>query len=222
MKILKTISIATALILSTSANAALVERLGGLAYYDTEADLTWLTDANYAGTTDYAPYNGLMSWSDANTWAENLNINGITGWRLPETLIPDETCSYSDWGPNCTGSEMGNMFYNVLGGVANNSISTIHNTNYDLFSNIQPTSYWSATEYMVEIGTDNVLTAWLFNFDIEGVSGAGYQNSQHIGALLSAWAVYDGDISAVPVPAAVWLFGSGLIGLVGFARHKKA
>ena len=28
--------------------------------------------------------------------------------------------------------------------------------------------------------------------------------------------------SVVPVPAAVWLFGSGLIGLVGFARRKKA
>ena len=28
--------------------------------------------------------------------------------------------------------------------------------------------------------------------------------------------------SPVPVPAAVWLFGSGLIGLVGFARRKKA
>ena len=27
--------------------------------------------------------------------------------------------------------------------------------------------------------------------------------------------------SAVPVPAAVWLFGSGLIGLIGFARRKK-
>ena len=27
---------------------------------------------------------------------------------------------------------------------------------------------------------------------------------------------------AVPVPAAVWLFGSGLIGLVGFSRRKKA
>jgi len=28
--------------------------------------------------------------------------------------------------------------------------------------------------------------------------------------------------SPVPVPAAVWLFGSGLIGLVGFARRKKS
>jgi hypothetical protein len=30
------------------------------------------------------------------------------------------------------------------------------------------------------------------------------------------------SVSAVPVPAAVWLFGSGLLGLVGVARRKKA
>ncbi len=35
-----------------------------------------------------------------------------------------------------------------------------------------------------------------------------------------AWAVKSGDVSAVPVPAAVWLFVSGLVGLVGFARRK--
>jgi hypothetical protein len=29
------------------------------------------------------------------------------------------------------------------------------------------------------------------------------------------------NISAVPVPAAVWLFGSGLLGLVGIAKRKK-
>jgi len=28
------------------------------------------------------------------------------------------------------------------------------------------------------------------------------------------------NISAVPLPAAAWLFGSGIIGLVGFARRK--
>ena len=31
----------------------------------------------------------------------------------------------------------------------------------------------------------------------------------------------EGTVSAVPVPAAVWLFGSGLLGLVGVARRKK-
>jgi len=33
--------------------------------------------------------------------------------------------------------------------------------------------------------------------------------------------VAEAPISAVPVPAAVWLFGSGLIGLLGFAKRKK-
>lgn len=38
---------------------------------------------------------------------------------------------------------------------------------------------------------------------------------------LSAGA-FSGSLSIVPVPAAVWLFGSGLLGLVGIARRKKA
>lgn len=29
------------------------------------------------------------------------------------------------------------------------------------------------------------------------------------------------SVSAVPIPAAAWLFGSGLIGLIGLARRKK-
>jgi hypothetical protein len=34
------------------------------------------------------------------------------------------------------------------------------------------------------------------------------------------WA-YTPEISTVPVPPSVWLFGSGLIGLIGIARRKK-
>lgn len=33
---------------------------------------------------------------------------------------------------------------------------------------------------------------------------------------------FSGIMTPVPVPAAVWLFGSGLLGLVGVARRKKA
>lgn len=31
-----------------------------------------------------------------------------------------------------------------------------------------------------------------------------------------------GSISAVPAPTAIWLFGAGLIGLIGFIRRRKA
>jgi hypothetical protein len=35
------------------------------------------------------------------------------------------------------------------------------------------------------------------------------------------WTASTFSMTPVPVPAAVWLFGSGLLGLVGVARHKK-
>ena len=39
-----------------------------------------------------------------------------------------------------------------------------------------------------------------------------------------AWAVHDGDVGAavVPLPAAAWLFGTGLLGLIDMARKKVA
>ena len=35
------------------------------------------------------------------------------------------------------------------------------------------------------------------------------------------FAPFSHDATVVPVPAAVWLFGSGLLGLVGIARRRK-
>ena len=42
-----------------------------------------------------------------------------------------------------------------------------------------------------------------------------------VGTLFGDW---EGTVTlqAVPIPAAVWLFGSGLLGLAGIARRKKA
>lgn len=80
-------------ILSFNVHAALVERLGGLAYYETDANLTWLADANLAQSSGYDA-DGFMSWADANTWAANSNINGALNWRLPNTLEPDPSCLF--------------------------------------------------------------------------------------------------------------------------------
>ncbi|MDC1286283.1 PEP-CTERM sorting domain-containing protein [Gammaproteobacteria bacterium] len=30
------------------------------------------------------------------------------------------------------------------------------------------------------------------------------------------------SVSPVPVPAAIWLFGTGIIGLIGFSKRRKA
>ena len=216
--------IATVLVLSSNANAALIERLGGLAYYDTEADLTWLADANYAHTSGHSA-DGFMNWTNANNWVAGLDIAGVTGWRLPSIVdVGNDGCNFSASGGTDCGynvdtstSELANLFHNVLGNLAYyNTNGYGPQPNWGLmnsgpFSNVQPYRYWTSTEY-----APNTFNAWTF------VMNEGQQRELNKGSHFNAWAVYTGDVSTVPVPAAVWLFGSGLIGLVGLARRKKA
>ncbi len=37
-----------------------------------------------------------------------------------------------------------------------------------------------------------------------------------------AWVSFAPSATIVPLPAAVWLFGSGLVGLIGFSKRRKA
>ena len=56
-------------------------------------------------------------------------------------------------------------------------------------------------------------------------SNAGSSGSWATGALddkdLSHFTIYTSGISPVPVPAAFWLFGTALIGFIGFSRRTK-
>ena len=59
------------------------------------------------------------------------------------------------------------------------------------------------------------------------VNGAGFTDGAFIGFggyfdIGSGNSLHVTSVSAVPVPAAVWLFGSGLLGLIGVARRKSA
>jgi hypothetical protein len=222
--------IVVALGVSSAANAALVSRLGGLAYYDTVLDITWLQDANYAQTSGYDA-DGRMLWADANAWAASLTIAGINGWRLPDTgpvngVAFDYNDSYdgsTDYGynisapgsayPGSTGSEMAYMYYNTLGNLGYcDTAATCPQTGWGLtnigpFYNVQSYYYWSATERAPDY-------AWSFDL------GYGPQYNPLKTFYVYAWAVHSGDVGAVPVPAAVWLFGSGLLGLVAVARRR--
>ena len=65
-----------------------------------------------------------------------------------------------------------------------------------------------SNDLLIELGVDPSTQFEFFGFSIESANGN----------------VVSTDIinTAVPVPPAVWLFGSGLLGLVGIARRKKA
>ncbi len=110
---------------------------------------------------------------------------------------------------------MAHLFYNTLGNVG--LFDTAGNqtgcglsclTNSGPFFNIQLV-YWSGTEFASLPGF-----VWSFG------SNFGDQGALRKSPNLFAWAVRSGDVSTVPIPAAVWLLGSGLVGLLGFGHRS--
>ncbi len=153
---------------------------------------------------------------------------GFSDWCLPGvTDVGNDGATYTnfyqgvDYGYNITvKGEVASLWYDTLGNTA--YFDTAGNptgcagaptyclTNTGPFSNLQSYDYWSGVEYAPNTGN-----AWYFS---TSHGGQGNGNKYNV---LYGWAVRSGDVSAVPVPAAVWLFGSGLIGLLGVARRKR-
>jgi hypothetical protein len=197
------------------------------AYYDTTQNITWLADANYAQTTGYDA-DGQMTWNNATTWVTQLNIGGVTGWRLPTTVDvgndgETEANFYQgiDYGFNITThSEMSHLFYVTLGDLAYYDTSgggpfpDRGLTNSGPFAIDSSFAYWSATRFTQTPGRG----WWTFNFF------SGFQSSDSGLFENQAWAVHSGDVGvpAVPVPAAVWLLLSGIASLAGLSKRPKA
>jgi hypothetical protein len=196
------------------AQAALIDRGGGL-IYDTDLNITWLQDANFAKTSGFDS-DGKMDWNTAYNWAANLAYHDsvrstdISGWRLPKSNM-----LFSDG--NAPGIEMGYMFYTNLGNVGYYNYGPEGGTNsvFGLqhvgpFINFQSFVYWSNNEY-----ADQPTRAFSF------VTANGGQNANLKTALTFAWAVHDGDVAAVPEPEtyALMLVGLGMMGFI--ARRRK-
>ena len=99
--------VACLFVVSSSSHAALYDRGNGL-IYDDVLDITWMQDANYAQTSGYDS-DGLMSWADANTWADQLSYGGFDDWRLPSAGTAPTS------GYDVISGELGHMFYTNLG-----------------------------------------------------------------------------------------------------------
>jgi hypothetical protein len=179
-------------------HAALTSVLGGQAYYDDQLDITWTANADI---------NSGATWDNQVAWAAGLNIDGVTGWRLASidvngdnVIVPCTTDQAA-----CKDNEYGHLFNYGAGTVFGNGITP---STPNPFSNVQSGLYWSSTESTLPD------TAWGFFFN----SSLQFQGDKDIDVF--AWAVHPGNVSEVPIPAAVWLFGSGLLGLIGVARRK--
>ena len=239
-------TIALAISFTTTTHAALVAR-GTDMVYDDVNNITWASDANLFQTqaasnpnlvsqiiaanggvihdtpnaydtvpisgiytlasADFNTSTGTMTWWGAQAWANDLTLGGVTGWALPTTA---DTANPNNFGYNITTSQLGDLFYNQLGGVAGSSITITHNTNYNLFSSVENYAYWASSEYALG-------PAYALNLNVS----YGYQGGDVKVNLLNAWAVHVGDVAAVPLPSAVWLFLSGMIGFMGLKRRSS-
>ncbi len=188
---------------------------------------------------DFNSSTGTMNWWGANAWVNYLNsisYAGETDWRLPvispvngSTLNPDVSFNgttdrgFNSAALNSTASELAHLFYHELGNLAQFNTAGVAQTGFGVtnagpFANLENSGYWSGTEAGTEYA-QGANFAWIFG-TANGGQGAGPKSGQ--GGLFPyfGWAVSPGQVAPVPVPTAIYLFGSGLIGLAGLARRK--
>ena len=172
-----------------------MSRLGGLAVYDTDFNITWLANANA---------NSWMNWTAANAWASGLNVGGYTGWRLPNA---DPSCGIGFRDYNCINSELGHLYYTELGVTADNNITSSTSPYLALFTNVQNSVYWSVTEYSY-----NPANAWNFQ------TSNGIQKEDYKAFIFYAWAVRSGDL---PEPGIIGLMGIGALAWAGTWQKRR-
>ena len=146
--------------------------------------------------------NGTMNWPGALFWLDAMNdanYLGFNDWRLP-----------THWSSGDT-DELRHLYFDEFGarGIADGPpyglFATGDLTEIAKFTNIGEYQYWTS-------GASDT-GAYFFEFDLGGDEAGGKLNEWNV------MVVRTGD---VPVPATIWLFCSGLLGLVGIARRKKA
>ena len=74
----------------------------------------------------------------------------------------------------------------------------------------------------MDMGTGAMSFVTLDGPSADGIAGNPMDNGPFPGFNAAFLGTATPQASAVPVPAAVWLFGSGLVGLAGVARRRKA
>jgi hypothetical protein len=202
--------------------------------YDTDGLLSrsegiaWASQLTYGGYDDWRlpqtrPVNG-SSFNYANSYDGSTDDAYNIG--APGSAYPGSTAS-----------ELSYMYYVNLGNVAfcdsqgnccsNSLVCTtpnngLRNVSFVDGSSGQTLSFENAENYVYLIGTaygpnpSGPQTAWAF------AAYSGFQAGVDENEPYYAWAVRDGDVAPVPVPAAAWLLLSGMGGLAAFARRNRA
>lgn len=224
------------------AKAELLDRGNGLVY-DSTLNITWQKDANLGATNTFglvvqsnSTYsilaNGSMNWPGALLWIDAMNASnylGYSDWRLPRiasTFGFNLNCTSYDGSTDCgyniinSRNELAYLFYNSLGNAGafdihgNSNPAPITNTGF--FTNLQQARYWTGTQLPPALGPNQA-----FTFTI----GSGLKEwDSKFDPYYSpfAWAVRDGDVTAVPEPTSFTLLLAGLAGAIMLLKCRRA
>jgi hypothetical protein len=179
-----------------------------------------------------ATYRGALAFI---SYLNSTSYGGTQQWHLP-ALLNTATCDLTNFtysGTNCgynvntANSEMARVYYTELGRIAKFDADGFTNGGYGIFnndgaqtssvpvppfSNVQSDAYWLGLTY-------NDAQAWSF------ATSDGVQGNVSKAGLGFAWAVAPGNVqittSPVPLPAPVWLIGSGLACLAFRLRRAR-
>lgn len=192
-------------------------------------------DASVGGNNVYTAYSGSqqgVTIRDADTLAQSaiidtgFNINGVSAGHNDDVYL---TSGNSIFNYSTNGSLLNSFTWSdnsiVYGDIAvgANNVFTVYGGSQQGVT-IRDLDTLTQTGLIIP-GFDIDGIAVGFNNDVYLTSGNQIFNYSTNGSLLNSFTWYDntiayGDISVapVPVPAAAWLFGSGLIGLIGLRR----
>lgn len=205
---MKKTAIAAALLMVTGAASAVPVSTGGVFNMYSQAGLDTTGAPTVAINVD-ATISGFVD-QDAGTWgvSSTMPFYGLT-WTASNGQLITTAGSYAldtASGTVVAGTGVvaadGMMNFNVGAGQVAGTIDFA----------------WGATTGI------RVVNVWNVNGDGSLTAAAipGMENGPFPGFNAAFDLTSAGLISAVPVPAAVWLFGSGLLGLAGVARRRKA
>lgn len=206
-------SIATALILSTNLNAALISddlntSGDGLITRDTTSGLSWLDLTE------------TINLSYFQIQSELRNGGNLSGWRFAtQTEVIGLWFNFGiDLSPGPSRHENGALDPKIF--AATNFLGNTFRYGTEIGLN-----FTGVTGFLPLTDNQSTIISEVGAFGINNernhyypVNSLTHNLSDHFGPV----GTYLVATTAVPVPPAVWLFGSSFIGLVGFARRKKA
>jgi hypothetical protein len=170
-----------------------------------------LTDSGLTLTATAFESPGMI---DSHVYMDDV-FNGIVGGMGVCTTLSGNQCSpSSDDNVSIDGSKQEILTWNFTQNIASLTLDLGNNDHFDYINNDFQYSF-GGSGWLTATTDSNAMATLLLT------GGTGQINFRASGNTLGDhFYIRNADITVVPVPAAIWLFGSGLIGLAGLAKRK--